>query len=71
MPRNTFNFTLLNPAKNKGGDKYVTEIGKGHSWIIYIPQKFSRPAGRPVHDMTVVLHAGGINPEDFQHDETT
>ena len=70
MPRNTFNFTLLNPAKNKGGDKYVTKAD-GKDWIVYIPQKYARPAGRPAHDITLVLHVGGINPEDFQHDETT
>jgi len=68
--RNTFDFTLLNPAKNMGGDKYETRFD-GKDWIVYFPQKISRQSGRPAHDITMVLHVGGINPEDFEHDKAT
>jgi hypothetical protein len=68
--KNTFDFTLVNPAKNMGGDRYETQFN-GTKWTVYFPQKFSRQSGRPAHDITMVLHVGGINPEDFEHDETT
>ena len=70
MARNTFNFTLVNPARNMGGDRYETQFN-GTKWTVYFPQKISRQSGRPAHDITMVLHVGGINPEDFQHDETS
>jgi hypothetical protein len=60
--KNSFNFTLVKPAKNMGGDRYVTTIN-GKDWTVYFPQELTRPSGRPAEDLTIVVHVGGINPD--------
>ena len=60
--KNTFNFELVQAAKNLGGDRYVTKIDK-KDWIVYFPQELSRPSGRPARDITINIHVGGIDPK--------
>ena len=59
--KNTFNFTLVKPARNTGGDRYVTRIGS-KEWTVYFPQEISRQSIRPAEDITVEIRVGGINP---------
>jgi len=61
--RDAFNFQLVKAATNLGGDRYVTTVDK-KPWTVYFPQEISRPSGRPVHDITIRLDIGGINPKD-------
>jgi len=61
--KTAFNFQLVKPAINMGGDRYVTNM-KNKPWTVYFPQEISRPSGRPVHDITVRIDVGGIDPED-------
>jgi len=53
--KNTFNFTLIKPAKNLGGDRYST-IFNGKEWTVYFPQEITRLAGIPVKEIEM-----GIN----------
>ena len=59
--KKTFNFALVSPAKNIGGDRYVTKVDQ-KEWTVYFPQEISRPSGRPVEDITILIDVGGIDP---------
>ena len=48
--KNTFNFTLVKPAKNLGGDRYSTILGN-KEWTVYFPQEITRPAGHSVKEI--------------------
>jgi len=61
--KNTFNFELVKPAKNLGGDRYSTVLGN-KEWTVYFPQEISRPSGRPAHDIEVSVNVGGIKPQE-------
>lgn len=55
--KNTFDFELVNPAKNIGGDRYKTIIEK-KDWTVYFPQKLSRLNNKPVQNITMIVHTG-------------
>ena len=63
MPeKNVYNFELEKAGSGRGGDRYFTPFGSG-VWIIYVPQKISRPAGQPVKDLSITINTGGIDPQ--------
>lgn len=51
---NPYEFKLVNPAKNLGGDRYKTTVEK-KDWTVYFPQEISRPSGRPVKNITIII----------------
>jgi len=59
--KDRYDFELVKAATNVGGDRYVTTVGK-KPWTVYFPQELSRPAGRPVRDISIVVYTGGIDP---------
>ena len=50
--KNTFEFRLIKPAKNLGGDRYVT-ILSNKEWTVYFPQELTRPINVPVQTLTI------------------
>jgi hypothetical protein len=53
MSTKTFEFTLAQQAKSKGGDKYVCTTNP--EFNIYVPQTDSRVSGVPVKSFVVTI----------------
>jgi seryl-tRNA synthetase len=49
-------FTLINPASGKGGDKYACV--ENNKFVIYFPQIYSRLGGKAINKMCVKLSRG-------------
>lgn len=50
-------FILTRPAKRSGGDRYEAVVeGEDKPFVVYFPQKLSRPEGKlPYGEITVTL----------------
>lgn len=47
-------FDLKRTAKRAGGDRYESEDG---TFIIYIPQRISRPEGEPLQTLKITFES--------------